>query len=41
MGRRLGRFVLLRIVIGAIGEHHLTALAGNLAYNAFLALVPF
>ncbi len=41
LSRRLGRFDLVRIVIDGIGEHHLTALAGNLAYNAFLALVPF
>ncbi len=39
--RSLGRFDLIRIVIRASGAHHLTALAGNLAYNAFLALVPF
>ena len=39
--RRLGRFDLIRIVIHASGAHHLTALAGNLAYNAVLALVPF
>ena len=41
MSRRLGRFDLIRIVVHAIGAHHLTALSGNLAYNAFLALVPF
>lgn len=38
---RLGRFDLIRIVINASGTHHLTAFAGNLAYNAVLALVPF
>jgi membrane protein len=38
---RLGRFDLIRIVIHASSAHHLSALAGNLAYNAFLALVPF
>jgi len=38
---RLGRFDLIRIVIHASGAHQLSALAGNLAYNAFLALVPF
>ena len=28
-------------MIQTIGAHHLTALAGNLAYNPLLALVPF
>ena len=41
LSRRLGRFDLIRVVIRAAGPHHLTAVAGNLAYNAFLAIVPF
>ena len=41
LSRRLGRFNLIRVVIRAAGPHHLTTVAGNLAYNAFLAIVPF
>src|SRR5690349_24943920 len=41
LARRLGRFDLIRGVVRAAGPHHLTAVAGNLAYNAFLAVVPF
>lgn len=41
MSRRLGRFDLIRSVIRAAGPHQLTAVAGDLAYNAVVALVPF
>lgn len=41
LGRRLRVFDLVRMVARATGPHHVTAFAGNLAYNAFLAIVPF
>jgi membrane protein len=35
-----GLFGLVRAVASDAGRHHLEAFAGNLAYNAFLAIVP-
>jgi len=32
---------LVHVAVRAAGVHHLPAFAGNLAYNAFLAIVPF
>ncbi|MBV8715356.1 MAG: YihY/virulence factor BrkB family protein, partial [Chloroflexi bacterium] len=31
----------MRAAANAVGSHHLPAFAGNLAYNAFLAIIPF
>jgi membrane protein len=41
LARRLRVFDLIRLVAHTAGPHHLPAFAGNLAYNAFLAIVPF
>src|SRR5438874_1583493 len=41
LGRRLSLFEMVRAVALAAGSHHLSAFSGNLAYNAFLAIVPF
>jgi membrane protein len=41
LARRLRFFDIVRAVARAAGPHHLPAFAGNLAYNAFLAIVPF
>jgi membrane protein len=41
MGRRLRLSQLMLVVLRDARRHHLPVFAGDLAYNAFLALIPF
>ena len=41
LGRHLRLTQLIHAVVRDAGPHHLDAFAGNLAYNAFVAIIPF